>query len=116
MQQQPYIVYIKADDYGHVLAINSSAFLHDTTDWIQIDEGLTDKYHHAQGNYFDMPPHDEQGCHNYMYDGTVRLATEEEKAAELVARPAPQPTPEDDILFMTVDHEYRIALLELGVM
>lgn len=94
MQQQPYIVYIKADDYGRITAINSSAFLHDTTDWIKIDEGFEDKHHHAQGNYLDLPLYDEQGCHNwYLVDSKPVLATQEQKDAELAARPAPEPTP-----------------------
>lgn len=29
--------------------------------------------------------------------------------------PAPEPTEEDDLMAMTIDHEYRITLLELGV-
>lgn len=29
--------------------------------------------------------------------------------------PAPEPTEGDDLMAMTIDHEYRITLLELGV-
>lgn len=95
MQQQPYIVYIKADDYGRITAINSSAFLHDTDGWINIDEGLTDREHHAQGNYLDKPLYDDQGCHNwYLVDGEPTLATQEQKSSELATRPKPEPTME----------------------
>lgn len=92
MQIINYIVYIKADESGRIIAVNSSAFLLDTAGWTEIDAGLGDKYHHAQGNYFQQPLYDEQGCHNYIYDGTVRPATAEEKAAELAARPKLEPT------------------------
>lgn len=44
-------VYAKADEDGRVIAINSDAFLTDTTGWVEIDHGTGDKYHHAQGNY-----------------------------------------------------------------
>ena len=115
MQIENYIVYIKADVFGRIIAVNSSAFLLDTTGWTEIDAGLGDKYHHAQGNYFPQPLYDEQGCHNYIYDGAVRASTPEEKAAELAARPKPEPTAEDDIMNMIVDQEYRLTLLELGV-
>lgn len=95
MQQQPYIVYIKADDYGRITAINSSAFLHDITEWIKIDEGFEDKHHHAQNNYFALSIYDEQGCHNWYYvDSQPVPATPEQKAAELAARPKPEPTME----------------------
>jgi len=30
-------------------------------------------------------------------------------------QPLPEPSAEDDLLAMTVDHEYRLTLLELGV-
>ena len=37
-----YKVYIQTNQYGIVTAINSSAFLPDTTGWTQIDEGEGD--------------------------------------------------------------------------
>ena len=46
-----YTVYIQKNDNNLVTAINSSAFLSDITDWIEIDDGAGVKYHHAQGNY-----------------------------------------------------------------
>ena len=50
MEQENYIVYVRADGQSRILEANSSAFLTDTTGWTAIDEGLGDKYHHAQGN------------------------------------------------------------------
>ena len=47
----PYIVYVRIDDMDRIISINSSAFLTDTSGWIEIDRGFGDKYHHAQGNY-----------------------------------------------------------------
>ena len=50
-----YIVYVKVDFENRVIDVNSSAFLPDTEGWIEIDGGIGDKYHHAQGNYFPLP-------------------------------------------------------------
>jgi hypothetical protein len=50
--------------------------------WIQIDEGVGDKYAHAQGNYFpkDKGLIDSNGKYNYkLTDGKVTERTSEEK-------------------------------------
>lgn len=46
-------VYVKIDIDGRIIAVNSDAFLTDISGWVQIDEGSADRYHHAQGNYFE---------------------------------------------------------------
>ncbi len=87
-----YKVYIKKDDAGRVMDINSDAFLYDTTGWTQIDEGTGDRYHHAQGNYFPKPKYDERGIPRYAYvpEGNPkwRERTPEEMDADYVP---PQP-------------------------
>ena len=76
-----YIVYVKLDSENRIISVNSSAFLTDVTDWIQIDEGLGDRFHHAQGNYLEKGLMDESGCYNYRYiDGAVVEIPESEKA------------------------------------
>ena len=47
--ENPYIVYVKTNSNGYITAVNSSAFLTDTTDWIEIDSGYGDKYHPHHG-------------------------------------------------------------------
>lgn len=77
-QLPPYIVYVKVND-GYITAVNSSAFLTDTADWLEIDRGYGDKYHHAQGNYFPMPIITESGAYRYkLIDDKVIECTEEE--------------------------------------
>lgn len=77
-------VYVKTDNSNVITAINSSAFMTDTGGWIEIDEGTGDRYHHAQGNYFDMPIMDERGVYNYkLIDGKPVLRTEEDKTPEI---------------------------------
>lgn len=84
---EKYIVYVRADETGRIVEINSSAFLVDTEGWTAIDEGYGDKYHHAQGNYFPLPLYGTNGCANYkLADGTPALRTEAEKAAESAAQ------------------------------
>ena len=87
---EKYIIYVRADEAGRIVEINSSAFLADTAGWTAIDEGYSDKYHHAQGNYFALPLYGPDGCANYkLADGTPALRTEAEKAAaELAAAKA----------------------------
>lgn len=60
-EMQPYIVYVKVDDQNRITVINSSAFIPDPSGWVEIDRGFGDKYHHAQGNYFDKPNRDMRG-------------------------------------------------------
>lgn len=74
---EPYKVYIKVNEYGVVTAINSSAFLSDTTGWIEVDEGYGDKFHHAQGNYLLTALMNENGIYLYEYkDGTVKIRSD----------------------------------------
>ena len=83
MDIQPYIVYVRTDDEGRITAINSSAFLADTTDWVQIDSGYGDRYHHAQGNYLPGPLYDERGiCRYKLVDGKPVERTQEEMDAD----------------------------------
>lgn len=98
MEDGKYIVYVRVDKNSNIVDINSDAFLEDVYNWIPIDEGYGDKYHHAQGNYFPLPLYGTDGCANYkLADGTPALRTEVEKAAEIAARPAPEPTPLDRV-------------------
>ena len=74
-----YDVYVKTNDNGYITAVNSSAFLTDTTGWTEIDSGTGDKYHHAQGNYFPLPLMTEGGAYRYkLADGKPVECTPEE--------------------------------------
>lgn len=112
-----YIVYVKTNSDGYITAVNSSAFLTDTTGWVEIDRGYGDKYHHAQGNYFPHPIITEGGAYRYMLvEGkSVECTAEEIAAQEEALRPVPVPDPQDDMDAMLVDHELRLTMLELGI-
>lgn len=84
MDDIKYMVYVKTDENGIITAINSSAFLTDTADWTEIDEGEGDKYLHAQNCYLPDGLMDENGIFNYkLTDGKPVLRTAKEKAPEL---------------------------------
>lgn len=85
---ETYAVYILLDELNRILSVDSSAFLSDTTGWLQIDEGTGDRYHHAQGNYFPAPLYDDRGIPRYTYvpdgDPKWRERTKEEMDADYV--------------------------------
>lgn len=99
----PYIVYVKTNSNGHITAVNSSAFLSNTTGWVEIDRGYGDKYHHAQGNYFPLPIITDSGAYRYkLVDGvpvecTAEEIAQQEKALEEQNKPVAEPTVWDEL-------------------
>lgn len=91
---ESYIVYAKIDDQGRIVAINSSEFLPDPTGWVEIDRGEGDRYHHAQGNYFEKPIITEGGAYRYkLIEGdVVECSAEEVEEQEAALLPAEDPT------------------------
>ena len=103
-------VYAKINSDSYITAIDSSAFLTDLIDWLEIDEGSGDKFHHAQGNYFDKPLKTENGVYQYkLEDGVVRECTAEEFAEQEAALPQPEPSVWDELA------DADAALKEVGV-
>ena len=112
-EMQPYIVYVKADDQNRITAINSSAFLPDPSGWQEIDSGFGDKYHHAQGNYFDKLIYDDRGIKRYkLVDGKPVERTQEEMDADYTP-PVPKPSEADRIT--ALEEELAAAKILLGV-
>lgn len=80
---EPYKVYVKTDEQNRITAINSSAFLSSLDGWVEIDSGRGDKYHHAQGNYFNKPIMDDHDIWRYkLVDGRPVERTQEEMDAD----------------------------------
>lgn len=74
-----YIVYVRTDERGVILAVSSSAFT-DGIGWTEIDRGVGDRYRHAPGNYLPDVVIDDDGVYTYkLVDGAVTERTEEEK-------------------------------------
>jgi len=81
-----YGVYIQINDNNYVTAINSSEFITDFTNWIEIDRGMGDKYHHAQNNYLDYPLIDNYGVYRYKYENnTIVERSVEERSNDFVS-------------------------------
>lgn len=98
-EMTPYIVYAKTNSGGYITAVNSSAFLPDTTGWTEIDRGFGDRYHHAQGNYFPQPIITDVGAYRYkLVDRRISECTEEEiRMQEEARKPVPDPSTEERI-------------------
>lgn len=82
-----YSVYIRVDDAGRVVNINSSAFLPDASGWVEVDRGNGDRYQHAQGNYMPGPIFNSDGIPIYKLEmGKIVNRTEEEMRADAVPK------------------------------
>lgn len=76
-------VFILTDDKNRVTRIEGEYTLpQDLTNFIQIDEGVGDKYNLAQSNYLDKPLMTEDGIYQFKYenDQIVERTTEEIEA------------------------------------
>ena len=110
---EPYKVYVKTDEQNRITAVNSSAFLSSLEGWQEIDSGFGDKYHHAQGNYFDQPIMDDRGIWRYkLEDGKPVERTQEEMDADYKP-PVPKPSEADRIT--ALEEELAAAKILLGV-
>lgn len=103
----PYIVYVRPNENSYITAVNSSAFLTDTTGWVEIDRGYGDKYHHAQGNYFPESIFTDGGAYRYkLVDGKAVECTPEEIAAQEEAN-KPKPVPAELSVWDELDAAYQ---------
>ena len=108
MEFEPYIVYVKPNPDGYVTAINSSAFLSDTTGWVEIDRGYGDKYHHAQGSYFLQRIWTDGGAYRYklIEDKPVECSQDEIAAQEAAIKASYQPPQSPYVTWEELDTAY----------
>lgn len=110
---EKYTVYVRADETGRIVEVNSIAFMADTAGWTAIDEGYGNKYHHAQGNYFPQPLYDVRGCANYKLENNIPVErSDEEKEAEIANRQAPMSSYNDRVAAL---EEAMLVMLSRGV-
>lgn len=92
-----YNVLVLLNERNLIVSVNSSAFVFGE-EWVQIDEGVGDRYHHAQGNYFKTPIYDDRGIPRYAYvpdsEPAWRERTKEEMDADYVP-PMVKPSAEE---------------------
>ena len=106
-----YKVYIKTDEQGRLTAVNSDAFIpeDEIENWIEIDSGSGDKFHHAQGNYFDESIMTEQGVYRYkLVNGMIKKRTEKELRVDIDAIPLPPPTMQEELTALKA----KLAVME----
>lgn len=84
MEREQYSVFVQTDLRSRVVAVNSSAFV--GVGWgVLVDEGVGDRYHHAQGNYFEGGLYTEDGIPRYkLEDGHPVERTDAEIEADRV--------------------------------
>lgn len=116
---ETYIVYVKTDSNGYITAVNSSAFLTESTGWTEIDRGYGDKYHHAQGNYFPLSIMTDNGAYHYkLVNGVPVECTAEEITAqeeEIKASITTVPTAEERITELEAQNEMLLqCVLEMS--
>lgn len=112
-----YTVYTKTNGQGYIIAVNSSAFLADTSGWTKIDHGSGDKFHHAQGNYFPLPIMTAGGAYRYkLVEGNPMECTPEEIAKQEAAnKTEPAPSQEERIQALEAQNEMLVqCILELS--
>ena len=93
---EQYIVYVKTNITGYIIAINSSAFLTDPSGWTQIDSGSGDRYHHSQGNYLPGPLITKDGAYRYKLVEGIPVECTPEEIAEQEQANQPEPTPSQE--------------------
>lgn len=112
--ENPYIVFVKPNFNSYITAVNSSAFLTNAAEWVEIDRGYGDKYHHAQGNYFEKTIMTMHGAYNYkLVDGKVVECTAEEIKAQEENKPIPAPTELDKLDARLTYIEIMTGLMEV---
>lgn len=109
------IVYVRVNEKGYIISINSSGFLTDVSGWIKIDEGVGDKYRHAQGNYFSHPILTDGGGYRYkLVDGAPQECTQEEIQEQEDANRL-EPTLSQEERIQILEEELAAAKIILGV-
>lgn len=112
---ETYGVYVKVDESGRIIAVNSSAFLEKTDGWTKIDEGCGDRFHHAQSHYFPMTIVDDRDIWRYKMEGGKAMERSQEDMDVDYVEPVQEQDTQELLLEMAADHEYRLCLMELGV-
>ena len=87
-------VYIQTDTEGRIVRCEGGCTTPaDLTGWIEIDEGVGDRYNLCQSHYFEGGLYTMDGVPRYKWGGEKALfRTEEELEADRAAIPEPKPS------------------------
>ena len=103
-------VYIKTDEQDRIVRCEGEYTLpSDLSGWLLIDEGEPcDKRNLAQSHYFPGGLYTMDGIPRYRWDGSAAvLRTEEELEEDRAARPAPEPTEQEQL---RADVDFLLAM------
>ena len=103
-------VYIQTDTEGRIVRCEGEYTLPANLDgWTLIEEGQPcDRLNLAQSHYFPGGLYTMDGIPRYRWDGTqAALRTEEELEADRAARPAPEPTEQEQL---RADVDFLLAM------
>ena len=102
-------VYIQTDTEGRILRCEGGYTTPaDLTEWTEIDEGTGDKYNLCQNHYFEGGLYTMDYIPRYRWDGSAAvLRTEEELEEDRTARPAPEPTEQEQL---RADVDFLLAM------
>ena len=79
-----FAVFVKVDEGGRVVDINSSMFLQNTEGWVEIARGVGDAFQHAQGNFMPKPIFNIDGIPIYKMEmGEIEERNEDEIQADI---------------------------------
>lgn len=96
-----YGIYVKTDDQGRIVSINSEGHIKNFDDWIRVGEYESD-FSYAQGDAFGEPIIDERGVSRYKLEGG------------LVARRSKQEMDLDVVPDISMPNDTDAALVELA--
>ena len=108
-----YRVYVKTNENSYITAVNSSAFLEDAAGWTEIDQGVGDRFHHAQNHYLDGPLMTDGGAYRYKLVNSKPVECTPEEIAEQEEANQPEPTPGTDPELAETVSELETALTVL---
>ena len=102
-------VYIQTDADGRILRCDGGYTTPaDLSGWLEIDEGNGDRYNLCQSHYFDGGLYTMDGIPRYRWDGTQAVErTEDELEEDRSARPAPEPTEQEQL---RADVDFLLAM------
>lgn len=111
--EEMYKVYARFDGFDRLLDINSSVFLYDTTGWVEIDEGVGQRYGHAQVYYLPGPLFDDRGIPCYkLENGRIVERTQAEMDADY-EEPAPVADLAAEVAVLKQENAYLKEAMEL---
>ena len=79
-----FTVFVKVDEGGRIIDINSSMFLLNPDGWIEIAKGVGDAFQHAQGNFMPKPIFNIDGIPVYKMEmGEIKERSVDEIQADV---------------------------------